>query len=61
VVLFLFIVHIYVCFATNRSDVTRNLKPKLGKVPGVAPKRQVVFLIIFFDLIIFMILLINIA
>jgi hypothetical protein len=37
----------------SRSEVTRNL---LGEVPGVAPKRQVVSLITFFYLIMFMIL-----
>jgi hypothetical protein len=40
----------------SRRKVTRNLKPNLGEVLGVAPKRQVVSLITFFDLIMFMIL-----
>jgi hypothetical protein len=60
-VLFLSIPCLSECIDVNRSKVTRNLKPKVGEVPCVAPKRQVVSLITFFDLIMFMILLITMA
>jgi hypothetical protein len=51
VMLFLSIPCLSVYIATNRSEVTRNLKPNLEKYLELHPKRQVVSLITFFDLI----------
>jgi hypothetical protein len=53
--LFLPILYLSICIATGRSEVTRNLKPKLEEVPDVAPKKQVMSLITFSDLIMFII------
>jgi hypothetical protein len=45
------IICLFVRTATSRNEVTRNLKTKLEKYLEFAPKRQVVSLITFFDLI----------
>jgi hypothetical protein len=55
------IICLFACIATSRSEVARNLKPKLGEVPSVALNRHVVSLITFFDLIKFTILIIIVA
>jgi hypothetical protein len=61
VMLFVSIICLFACIATSRSGVTKNLKPKQGKVSGIASKRQVVSLITFVDLMMFMIMLIIVA
>jgi hypothetical protein len=53
--LFLSILCLFVCIATSRSEVTRDLKTKLEKYLELHPKRQVVSLITFFNPIMFMI------
>jgi hypothetical protein len=55
--LFVFIICLFVCNAMSRSKATRNLKPNFGETPeklDIARKQQVVSLITFFDLIIYM-------
>jgi magnesium-transporting ATPase (P-type) len=55
------IICLFVYIATSRSEIMRNPKPKLGEVPGIASKRQVVSLITFFGLIMFMFFIITMA
>jgi hypothetical protein len=45
----------------SRSEVTKYLKSNFEEVHGITSKRQVVSLITFFDIITFMILIINVA
>jgi hypothetical protein len=52
VMLFLPITYLTI-YARNRSEVMRNLKIQLEKYLEFAPKRQVMSLITFFDLIMF--------
>jgi hypothetical protein len=64
VMLFLIIICLFVCFVTSRSEVMRNRSPTFGKISKqqiIASKRQVVSLIIFFNLIMFLFLLITVS
>jgi hypothetical protein len=55
------IICLFACIAMSTGEVTRNLKSNFGETPRIASKRQVVSLITFFDLIIFMFLIITVT
>jgi hypothetical protein len=50
------IICLIVCIATHKSEVTRNLKTKLVKYLGISSLRQVVTLITFLYLIMFLLI-----